>query len=180
MAHRGYYVKKHNRPDDDILKKREEGIASKLAGLLGLVGFISTLAYVIDPDWLTWAHLPFPAWIRWAGMVIALTGFGLLQWAQTSLGRSWSDTPRLLEGQALVTSGPYRWIRHPIYTAFLLILGATLFISANLLVGLAWTGMTLLEITSRIRFEESLMLEHFGDQYREYMHKTGRLFPKVI
>ena len=86
----------------------------------------------------------------------------------------------MMKGQSLITNGPYQSIRHPIYTAFLLIMGSTLFISANWLVGLTWTGMTLLEITSRIGFEESLMLEYFGDQYREYMKRTGRLLPRLI
>jgi protein-S-isoprenylcysteine O-methyltransferase Ste14 len=86
----------------------------------------------------------------------------------------------MIKGQTLITSGPYQWIRHPIYTAFVLILGSTLLISANGLIGLAWLGMTALEILSRIRFEESLMLEYFGDQYRDYMKKTGQLLPRLI
>ena len=130
--------------------------------------------------WLSWAALPLPLWLRWTGIGMALLGFGLLQWAQTTLGKSWSDTPRMIKGQSLITSGPYQFIRHPIYTAFLLILGSTLFISANWLIGSAWLGMALLELASRIRFEEGLMLEYFGDQYREYMKRTGRLLPKLI
>jgi protein-S-isoprenylcysteine O-methyltransferase Ste14 len=58
-------------------------------------------------------------------------------------------------------------------------LGSTLFISANWLVGLAWLGMTVLEVTSRIGFEEQLVLEYFGNQYREYMKQTGRLLPRA-
>ena len=80
----------------------------------------------------------------------------------------------------LITSGPYRFVRHPIYTAFVLILGSTFLISANWFIGFAWLGMTVLEVASRIGFEESLMLEYFGDQYREYMKKTGRLLPRLI
>ena len=177
-AHRGYYVKNHSKPEDATIKKREEGIISKVAGLLGILGFVSLIAYVIDPKWLAFADLALPVWLRWAGIGIAILGFALLQWAQMTLANSWSDTPRMMKEQTLITSGPYRTIRHPIYTAFLLILGSTLFISANWLVGLAWTGMTVLEITSRIGFEESLMLEYFGDQYRDYMKRTGRLLPR--
>lgn len=179
MGHRGYYIKKHSRPEDDTLKKREGGFDSKLAGLFGLIGFISTLAFVINPGWLSWSNLVLPTWLHWAGILTALSGFFLLQWAQNSLGKSWSDTPRMMKEQALITSGPYRVIRHPIYTTFILILGSTLFISANWLIGLSWIGMTVLEIISRIRFEESLMLEYFGNQYREYMQRTGRLLPKL-
>lgn len=177
--HRGYYVRKHG-SEQNTLKKREEGLPSRIAGILGLLGFIAVLIYAVNPDWLARASLPFPAWLRWAGVGVALLGFGLLQWAQNTLGRNWSDTPRMIKEQALVTSGPYQFIRHPIYTAFLLILGSLLLISSNWLIGLAWIGMAVLELTSRIGFEEKLMLEYFGDHYRAYMERTGRLLPRII
>ena len=176
--HRGYYVRKHGE-EQNTLKKREEGLVSKLAGTLGMLGFVAILIYAIRPDWLSWASLPLPAGLRWTGIGIALIGFALLQWAQNTLGKSWSDTPRMIKEQSLITSGPYEFIRHPIYTAFLLILGSTLLISANWLIGLTWVGMTLLEVASRIGFEENLMIEYFGDQYRDYMKRTGRLLPKI-
>jgi protein-S-isoprenylcysteine O-methyltransferase Ste14 len=177
--HRGYYVRKHGE-ERNTLKKREEGLASKIAGILGMIGFVAIWVYAIYPAWLSWASLPLPLWMRWAGLGIALLGFALLQWAQNTLGKNWSDTPRMIKEQSLITSGPYQFIRHPIYTAFLLILGSTFLISANWLIGLAWIGMTVLEVTSRISFEEKLMLEYFGDQYHEYMKRTGKLLPKFI
>lgn len=177
--HRGYYVRNFSKPEDATIRKREEGTASKIAGLLGMAGFVFTFLYVINPAWLEFASLSLPDWLRWMGVGIALAGFALLQWAQVTLGKSWSDTPRMMKEQTLITRGPYRTIRHPIYTAFLLILGSTLLISSNWLIGLCWIGMTVLEIISRIQFEESLMIEYFGDQYRDYMKKTGRLLPKV-
>ena len=180
VLHRGYYVKYHSKPEDATLKKREEGVVSKIAGLLGMAGFISVLAFTINPQWLAFANLSFPVWLRWAGIGIALAGFGLLQWSQVTLGNSWSDTPRMMKEQTLITSGPYQFIRHPIYTAFILILGSTLLISSNWLIGLCWLTMTVVEVVSRIGFEESLMIEFFGEQYREYMKRTGRLFPKVL
>lgn len=179
VAHRGYYVRKHGK-EENTLKKREEGTVTKLAGILGLIGFLSVLAYVIIPGLISWTSLSLPLWLRWAGIGLAALGFALLQWAQNTLGKNWSDTPRMMKEQALITSGPYQFIRHPIYTAFLLIMGSTLLISANWLIGLSWTGMTVLEIASRIGFEESLMLEYFGDQYRTYMKKTGRLLPLLL
>lgn len=180
IAHRGYYVKYHSKPEDGTMKKREEGTVSKIAGLLGMAGFIAMLVYIINPKWLAFSSLPFPAWLRWAGVGVAVLGFAILQWAQNTLAHSWSDTPRMMKAQTLITSGPYQFIRHPIYTAFVLILGSTLLISSNWLVGICWLGMTTLEVLSRIGFEENLMLEFFGEQYREYMKKTGRLFPKVL
>ncbi|HKG54992.1 MAG TPA: isoprenylcysteine carboxylmethyltransferase family protein [Anaerolineales bacterium] len=178
--HRGYYVKNHSQPDGITLKKRQQGLDSKVGGVLGLIGFISVIAFVINPSWLAFASLSFPDWLRWAGVALTLAGFALLQWAQVTLGKSWSDTPRMMNEQALITSGPYQFIRHPIYTAFILILGSVLLISANWFIGLAWLSMTVLEVASRVGFEESLMLEYFGDQYRDYMQKTGRLLPRLI
>ena len=177
-AHRGYYVRKHGE-EQNTLKKREEGLASQVAGALGMMGVIAILIYAINPDWLSWASLQLSSWLRWAGVGGALLGFALLQWAQNALGRNWSDTPRMMKEQSLITGGPYQFVRHPIYTAFLLILGSTLFVSANWLIGFAWIGMTILEVASRIGFEESLMLDYFGDQYREYMKRTGRLLPRL-
>jgi len=143
--HRGYYVKSHSQPEDVTLKERQEGPASKIGGLLGLIGFVSVIVFVIDPNWLAFANLPLPLWSRWAGVALALIGFALLDllsksWAQVTLGKSWSDTPRMMKGQTLIISGPYQFIRHPIYTAFILILGSTLLISSNWLIGLAWLG----------------------------------------
>lgn len=136
IAHRGYYTKKYARPEEDMLKKREEGLVTKLAAIFSLIGFVAMLIYVLNPGWLAWASLSFPLWLRWTGAGIALAGFALLRWAQVMLGRSWSNTPRVIKGQALITSEPYQFIRHPIYTAFILILVSMLFISSNLLIGL--------------------------------------------
>jgi protein-S-isoprenylcysteine O-methyltransferase Ste14 len=179
-AHRGYYVKTHSKPEDATLRKREEGLASKVAGLLGMIGLLSIVAYSIHPAWIGFATINLPFFLRWAGVGVALLGFALLQWSQVALGRNWSDTPRMMKEQSLVTSGPYQFIRHPIYTAFLLILGSTLFISSNLLIGGCLIGMTSLEIISRIQYEEALMSEYFGEQYRLYLKKTGRLLPRLI
>ena len=177
--HRGYYVRKLG-PEENTLKKRQESLASTFAGMLGMMGFVAVILYLIKPEWLAWADTSFPLWLRWTGVVFALLGFSLLQWAQNTLGKNWSDTPRMMKEQRLITSGPYSFIRHPIYTAFLMILGSILFISANWFIGLTWLAMTVLEVASRIGFEENLMLEYFGDQYREYGKSTGRLIPRLF
>jgi protein-S-isoprenylcysteine O-methyltransferase Ste14 len=179
-AHRGYYVKNHSQPEAVTVKKRQGSLASKVSGLLGMIGFVSVIIFAVKPSWLAFASLSFSHWVRWAGVALALAGFALLQWAQVALGKSWSDTPRMMKEQMLITSGPYQSIRHPIYTAFILILSSPLLISANWLIGLTWMGMTITEVASRIGFEESLMLEYFGDQYQEYMNQTGRLLPRLI
>jgi protein-S-isoprenylcysteine O-methyltransferase Ste14 len=179
VVHRGYYTKKYDRPESETVRSRPKSATEKLVGGLNLLALLTTAVYLLAPGRLSWAALPFPAWLHWAGVGVALLGFALLQWAHNALSRNWSDTPRLLRGQTLVTIGPYGRIRHPIYTAFLLILSAPLFISANWLVGLLWIASTALEVAARIRFEESLLAEQFGEEYRHYMAHTGRLLPRL-
>jgi protein-S-isoprenylcysteine O-methyltransferase Ste14 len=152
--------------------------ASITAGVLSLVAFASSLVYVFLPSRLAWASLPFPGWLRWGGLVLALGGFLLLEASQRALGRNWSDQPRVTATQVLVTTGPYRRIRHPIYTSFLLILGALLPLSANGCLGLSWIASVALDASVRIRYEERAMEDRFGAAYLEYTRRTGRLIPR--
>jgi protein-S-isoprenylcysteine O-methyltransferase Ste14 len=179
VAHRGYYSRKLPPSADNTLVEQEGGFVQKMGNVLSLLGLLAVAVYVINPAWMSWASLPLPVWLRWAGVGVALLGFCLLQWAQITLGRNWSDTPRLMEEQTLTTNGPYRWIRHPIYTAFLLIFGATLLISANWFIGGLWIAATALNIFTRIEFEEAAMASRFGDDYLAYIQTTGRLLPRI-
>ena len=179
VGYRGYCTRKYARSSADTVKQRQRGLASRAADLLALPGLLAVLAYALNPAWMAWSALPLPAWLRWLGVPLAAGGFVLLHAAHQALDRNWSDAPRLMKDQALVTSGPYRWIRHPIYAGFLLIMSATLLLSANWLIGLLWVGLTALETASRVHFEEALMLETFGDRYRAYMQRTGRLLPRL-
>jgi protein-S-isoprenylcysteine O-methyltransferase Ste14 len=179
VAHRGYYTRKYSRPEADAVRSREKSTAQTVAGGLSALALLATAIYLIAPALVDWAALPFPGWLRWLGVGVALSGFALLQWAHHALSRNWSDRPRLLSGQALVTTGPYRWVRHPIYTAFLIILSAPLLLTANWLVGLLWIGSTALEVVSRVRYEEALLADAFGDDYNRYAAHTGRLLPRI-
>ena len=179
VIHRAYYTKKHVRPDSDEITARGHSAAQVLANGLSVLALGATVVYLVAPQLIDWAALPFPDWLRWAGVGIALAGFALLQWSHAALSRNWSDRPRLLADQQLVTGGPYRRVRHPIYTAFLLILSAPLLLSANWLVGLAWIASTAIEVLSRIRFEEALLAERFGAAYETYAKDTGRLLPRL-
>jgi protein-S-isoprenylcysteine O-methyltransferase Ste14 len=152
--------------------------ASITAGILSLFALGSSLVYVFLPSRLAWASLPFPGWLRWGGLVMSLGGFLLLEASQRALGRNWSDQPRVTATQLLVTTGPYRRTRHPIYTAFLLILGGLLPLSANACLGLSWIASVALDASIRIRYEERAMADRFGEPYLEYMRRTGRLLPR--
>ena len=178
IAHRGYYNRRFPAQEGATLEKQPVDLFSRIAVLLSLPAFLSTLLYVIYPAWMTWAFFSLPLWARFAGMFFAMAGFGLLQWSHTALGRNWSDQPRIMQGQRLVVSGPYQWIRHPMYTSFLLILGSTLLTSANWFIGILWILVTSLDAASRIHYEEAKLLNTFGNEYRSYQKRSGLLLPR--
>jgi protein-S-isoprenylcysteine O-methyltransferase Ste14 len=161
------------------LDRRQEGffilITLRLAGIAGILG---VLAYLINPVWMKWAALPLPAWLRWAGVGLgAISGF-LFIWTLRSLGSNLTDTVVTRQHHTLVTTGPYRWIRHPFYTATALAVPASTFAAANWFFLIAGgTAFVLLAI--RTRKEEENLIARFGDEYRNYMRRTGRFIPRL-
>lgn len=136
---------------------------------------ITTLMiYLFAPAWLDWARLPLPEWLRWFGVGMAGTALPLLLWVHLSLGNNFSPDLALRDRHALITHGPYRWARHPMYTAFYMLHIGTALITANLVFVVIWIGGLSWLIALRLHREEAMMLERFGDQYRAYMGRTGR------
>ncbi|HTO91783.1 MAG TPA: isoprenylcysteine carboxylmethyltransferase family protein [Candidatus Sulfotelmatobacter sp.] len=108
---------------------------------------------------------------------IASAWFGL--WAVRTLGRQWSYAARLIEGHQLIVAGPYRWVRHPIYTAMLGKLIATNFAFGHPL-GLGIALVFYMAGTAiRIRSEERLLRGTFGTQYDDYARRVPALIPGI-
>ncbi len=179
VVHRGYYSRRLPPVERETVDRMDRSPATIAAAILSVAALVSSILYVFFPSLIAWATVPFPAWLRWIGLGVCLAGFVLLEESHRALGRNWSDQPRLMATQQLVTSGPYRTIRHPIYASFLLILGALLLISANGSVGIAWIGSVALDAAGRIRYEERVMADRFGEEYSEYLKRTGRLLPRL-
>ena len=180
MAHRIYFLRTVRHRPDAIAERPPEAFESVKGSLL-IVAAVATAVYLAAPAWTRWASLPLPAWLRWAALGLTIPGFALLQWAQETLGRNWSAAHvELLKDHQLVRSGPYRWVRHPMYTSALLIHTSVLLLSANWLVGGLWLGTNAWQFASRIPIEEGLMVRQFGDEYRAYARTTGRLIPRIF
>ena len=171
VLHRGYFIKKYQRTENEIEERPKEG-NSVIACILFFPAMLGTILYLVRPMWMEWAHFMIPIWTRYAGIAIALLGFALMHWSQSMLGESWSDAPVALKDHQLVMKGPYQWIRHPIYTAFLLIFGSIILISANWLIGICWFMMAAIDVLWRIRVEEELMIHKFGEAYHIYNGKN--------
>ena len=179
VVHRGYYNRKFPPSKDETMDELSSSRGSTFSAIIFVLALIATLVYIFFPSSISWASIQLPAWVRLLGVGIAVAGFLLLEWSHRALGRNWSDQPRITETQQLVQSGPYRWIRHPIYTSFLLILGSTLLITANWFVGGLWIAAVSSDGLIRIRSEEAAMLKKFGDDYIDYQHRTGLILPRI-
>lgn len=137
------------------------------------------ILYAINSKWLRWFVVPFPIWLRWIWVGLGIVSLSLLIWVQRTLGKYWSTNLQLREQHKLVTSGPYRWVRHPMYTALFTFFIASSLISANWLFILL-AMVAIIGLYTRIGKEEIMMIEKFGDEYRDYMKRTGRFLPCLI
>ncbi|UCH51959.1 MAG: isoprenylcysteine carboxylmethyltransferase family protein [Chloroflexota bacterium] len=135
--------------------------------------------YILYPDLLAWATIALPMLLRIAGAFLGFVALLWFIWIHRSLGSNLSVRLQIKDSQKLVTDGPYRWIRHPMYTAFYLLHLATFLLTANWFIGLSWMAGLTVTIALRIRKEEAMMVNHFGKQYRLYMQQTGRFLPVI-
>jgi protein-S-isoprenylcysteine O-methyltransferase Ste14 len=140
--------------------------------------FLVPVTYVISgiPAFADYVFMPLQGWI---GTVVFLASLGLFHVTHRALGRNWSVSLKVREGHSLVTEGIYRYVRHPMYSAFWLWALAQCFLLPNWIAGPAGlVGFGTL-FFGRVQREEELMIESFGEEYRAYMRTTARVVPWV-
>lgn len=142
------------------------------------VGMIMPLLYLFTP-WLDFANYSMPGPSGWAGTIVFAGAIFMLWRSHADLGRNWSATLRIAPQHSLVTTGVYRHIRHPMYTAHLLWAFAQALLLSNWLAGWAFLVLSVSLYVIRIPKEEKMMLEQFGEDYREYKSRTGSLIPRM-
>jgi protein-S-isoprenylcysteine O-methyltransferase Ste14 len=160
------------RQDYTRLNERQEKLYFRLFAL----AFLFLPLYFLT-SWIDFASIPLPSWLRWAGGGIAILGIVLFGWAHQALGKNWTAVLALSREHELVQSGPYRFMRHPMYSAFFIIGISFFLLSANWLVGIIYLAPLTVMYAARVTLEEKMMLERFGEPYRLYMKRTGRLLP---
>ncbi len=147
-------------------------------GLFTGLGLTALAGYVFYPPALAWTDLAWPAWLRWVGAGLALASLPLLAWTHFCLGAFFSPFLCLRRRHRLVSTGPYRWVRHPLYCIFYLVLLAWFLLSASWLLGLLALGMAV-TVARRVDREEAMLAVRFGRQYEEYARQTGRYLPRL-
>ena len=151
-------------------------VATRIA--FGPLLMILVPLYFVAPQWVQRYAAPFPIRLRWVGAGLGFTSLPLLAWTHLSLRQAWSTNLELQEQHTLVTSGPYHWVRHPMYTAVLAFFAGSALVSANGVI-IAPAGAALWVIAARMGDEETMMITRFGEEYRAYMTRTGRVLPRL-
>ena len=156
---------------------RRHEVREKIGYALVSLAAVPVLLYVVTP-WLDLAHVDLPSTVRWVAVAATVAGSALLIWTHAVLGRNWSGVLELSKDHALVTEGPYRVVRHPMYSAFFLMAFGLLLSSANWVVGGGLIGSVAFMYFTRVADEERMMQDRFGQAYLSYMARTGRVLPK--
>jgi len=159
--------------------QQRESISSRLSYTVFVIAaFLLVFGKQITPPWLR-IHLFQPNLLS-AVLGIALTaaGIGFAVWARFYLGANWSSNVTVKVGHALVRTGPYRFVRHPIYTGMILALLGTALQRAQVR-GLIGVVLLYIGFKMKSKIEEQAMISTFGAQYDEYSRTTGAILPKL-
>lgn len=157
---------------------------SKISGIERFFMFLSFLGmqllpflYVLTP-WLDFADYHLPTYAGWVGAAVFAFGLFLLYKSHTGLGSNFSPQLEIRKEHTLVKEGVFHYIRHPMYASHLLWAIAQVLLLQNWIVGPFFLISFILVYIQRVPREEQMMLEHYGEEYRNYMSQTGRIIPR--
>jgi len=180
MVISSYFRMKADRDTGEKISRKADGnVMMTFIKIGGLILWLSPFVYLINPAWMAWSKIGLPEWARWVGVVFGILCDLGICWLFISIGSGITPTSATRTEHKLITSGPYRWVRHPLYTV-----GSSMFVAFGLMADnwfiallgvLAFVGMAI-----RTPREEANLIEKFGDEYREYMKRTGRFLPRLF
>jgi protein-S-isoprenylcysteine O-methyltransferase Ste14 len=182
---RNYYIRK-TRNAEVHRTRAERKEAMKKEGWTGIaiiilmpIEIIIIVLYFINPLWLSLSPLMIPETFRWLGLFFVILSLPYIIWVHRTLGRAYSYALETKNEQTLVTTGPFSRIRHPLYSGHILFNFGSIFLTLNIpLITLAILGIPLTYV--RMRDEERMMIVRFGEEYEQYILRTGRVFPKLF
>lgn len=174
----GYYRRKARQ--SGVIHRAQEGwLFLTLRILFAAPFFLAALAYMANPTWMAWSLIPLPNWLRWLAALVGLGMLPVVYWVFSTIGANISETYLTKETHALVMDGPYRWVRHPLYAVATVIFVALSIVAANwFMLAMAVVQTFVLALVVIPREEAQLRLK-FGEAYRAYQQRTGRLVPHL-
>jgi protein-S-isoprenylcysteine O-methyltransferase Ste14 len=175
----GYHRALARRHGETIARTREGWLYVCVRACMGLTLFGAVVLSILRPNWMSWASFEVPPILRWMGALLGILTVPAVHWTLRTLGRNVSETVFTKERHELVTTGPYRWIRHPLYSTGLVLFLALGVMAGSWVVLLVTAAAFVLLRWLVIPPEEEALLAKFGGQYRSYMERTGRLVPRL-
>jgi protein-S-isoprenylcysteine O-methyltransferase Ste14 len=158
--------------------RRMDGLEKALLAGMAPGTLVLPVMYLFTP-WLAFADWDLPWLVKLPGAGLLVGSLVLFYKSHADLGQNWSVSLELREGHELVTQGVYRKVRHPMYSSIWLWAIGQGMVLENWLAGWSVAPAFALMYFIRTPREERLMLEKFGEKYREYMKRTGRIIPRV-
>ena len=149
-----------------------------LLSLLFLAMFFLPLFYSAT-TWLDFANYSLPSWVGWLGVILILLALLVFWRSHADLGLNWSPSLEIRTEHTLITNGIFGYIRHPMYASQWIWVIAQPLLLQNWIAGFLNILVFIVFYFLRVRAEEKMMLDTFGDEYHEYMNKTGAVFPKI-
>jgi len=171
---RALYTKHYRR---NRIADNRDTVLDKLLVILSSMGLIVIPLFYLLTPWLDFADYHLPVWAGWIGVVVFVGALLLLWRSHADLGRNWLPTLQIREEHSLVIDGVFHYIRHPMYAAHWLWGIAQALLLQSWIAGFAMLATLLPLYLVRVPREEKMMLEHFGEEYRLYMNRTGRVIP---
>jgi protein-S-isoprenylcysteine O-methyltransferase Ste14 len=173
-----YYRRLARKSGEVIPRHREGKLALILRAALALPLLAVILLYTFLPRSLDWSAAALPAWVRWLGAALGVACLPVIWWVFCSIGANVSETVLTKTGHKLVTVGPYRWVRHPLYAVALVEILALSLIAGNWLMTLLWLIAVLVFRYVVIPIEEANLIAVFDAEYKRYREGTGALMPR--
>jgi protein-S-isoprenylcysteine O-methyltransferase Ste14 len=161
-----------------IAESRKGALEKVLLALMACTGFILPLLFMLSPL-LSFADYPLRPLAFWSGVASLGVSLWLFHRAHADLGTNWSNSLELRQDHRLVTSGIYKSVRHPMYTAIFVYTLAQALLLANWVAGPGCIVVFTVMYASRMHTEERMMCERFGQQYEDYAARTKRLIPGI-
>jgi protein-S-isoprenylcysteine O-methyltransferase Ste14 len=127
----------------------------------------------------SFANVGFQPFLAWLGALVLVAALVLFRLTHKQLGRNWSITLETRDQHKLVTDGLYSWVRHPMYSSFILMALAQALLLQNTIAGPIGLVAIAILFFLRVPREERVMVETFGEEYRDYMGRTARIIPWV-
>ena len=147
--------------------------------LVLVIGYFLVIKSSSLPSPLDWFVVPHTKLSAWIGAFLCVSGLVFALWARVILGRNWSGVITLKEGHELIERGPYRIVRHPIYTGILAMFSGTA-IAMGYFGGFLGLLLVFVSFWLKLKREEDLMLKHFPDKYAAYQRRVKRIIPFLV